>query len=98
MSDIKEYVGGLLAEAKKASRALAITSTARKDDALKRMAERILDSGERLSAANEKDLEASEKAGLSAAMLDRLRLTEKRVGEMAEGLLTVAALRDPGCR
>jgi glutamate-5-semialdehyde dehydrogenase len=48
-----------------------------------------------LLAANARDLAAAGGAGLSAAMLDRLELDDKRVEAMARGLKDVAALPDP---
>ena len=45
-------------------------------------------------AANERDMEAAQKNGMSAGLLDRLKLTEGRIGDMAEGLRQVAGLPD----
>jgi glutamate-5-semialdehyde dehydrogenase len=62
----------------------------------------LLDVGETLIAQqpfiiaeNLKDMSAGEKKGLSAAMLNRLQLTEKVIAEMVQGLKEVAALEDP---
>jgi len=55
---------------------------------LRRQAERIL-------AANSKDIAAGEARGLSNAMLDRLRLDEKRLEGIAAAVEAVAALPDP---
>ncbi|ASU79572.1 gamma-glutamyl-phosphate reductase [Actinopolyspora erythraea] len=57
-------------------------------DALSRRAGEVLD-------ANEFDLTAGRESGMSEAMLDRLKLTESRVAEVASGLRTVAGLPDP---
>jgi glutamate-5-semialdehyde dehydrogenase len=46
-------------------------------------------------AANQRDLDAATAAGMDAAPLDRLRLTDARIAGMAEGLRDVAALPDP---
>ena len=51
--------------------------------------------GEEIQAENRRDLEAAQERGLSAPMLDRLKLDPKRIGAMADGLLDVAALPDP---
>jgi glutamate-5-semialdehyde dehydrogenase len=48
-----------------------------------------------IKAANELDMVEATRTGLSAAMLDRLKLDDKRVGAMAKGLREVAALPDP---
>ncbi|MGB8077033.1 MAG: glutamate-5-semialdehyde dehydrogenase, partial [Gallionella sp.] len=47
-----------------------------------------------LLAANAKDVAAAKSAGLDAASVDRLTLTEKTVHDMAEGLLQIARLPD----
>ena len=44
---------------------------------------------------NEKDLRAAEEKGVKQSLIDRLRLTEERIRDMAEGLKQVAALDDP---
>ena len=44
---------------------------------------------------NEKDLRAAEEKGVKQSLIDRLRLTEQRIRDMAEGLKQVAALEDP---
>jgi glutamate-5-semialdehyde dehydrogenase len=48
-----------------------------------------------LLQANRKDVEAARAAGLDAAMIDRLTLSEKAVTDMAEGLRQIAQLPDP---
>jgi glutamate-5-semialdehyde dehydrogenase len=48
-----------------------------------------------IQAANQQDLEAGASQGLSRAMLDRLKLDEKRIASMAKGLREVSALPDP---
>ena len=88
---IKEMAG----DAKKASRGLRSLESGRKDDALLKMAERLVAAREIISAENQKDLKAARDAGLSAAMLDRLTLNEPVIGAMADGLREVAALPDP---
>ena len=95
MADIETYVSDLLTNAGKAARSLAVASSAQKDAALLKAADGLLASADKLKAANAEDISAAEKAGLSSAMIDRLRLTDKRIAGMAEALRTVAALRDP---
>ena len=46
-------------------------------------------------SANAKDVEHAEGGGADATVLDRLRLTPKRIGSMAEGLRAIFALPDP---
>ena len=88
---IKEMAG----DAKKASRGLRTLESGRKDNALLKMAERLVAAREIISAENQKDLKAARDAGLSAAMLDRLTLSEPVLAAMADGLREVAALPDP---
>ena len=59
------------------------------------MASAIEKSAPEIRKANELDMAAGAKAGLSSAMLDRLKLDEKRIAGMAKGLREVAALPDP---
>jgi len=70
-------------------------STADKNRALLAIADGILNSREKLEAANKLDVEAAEKSGLSAAMVDRLKLGLKVIDQMVKGLREVAALPDP---
>ena len=81
--------------AKKAARAMAVVSTEVKNRALQAMADSLVAEKERILAENARDLEAGREAGLSAALMDRLTLNEKRIDEMAQGLREVAALPDP---
>jgi glutamate-5-semialdehyde dehydrogenase len=78
-----------------ASRQLARLGSGVKNTALLSIAAEIASSAETLIADNDKDLEASRKRGLEAALLDRLALTAPRIAAMAEGLRQIAALPDP---
>ncbi|MEO6845989.1 MAG: glutamate-5-semialdehyde dehydrogenase, partial [Chthoniobacterales bacterium] len=66
-----------------------------KNAALTAMAAELEADAEKILAANTKDIEQAEKNGLSAAMVDRLRLTEARLKSIAKGIRDVAALNDP---
>ena len=92
---IPEYVAQLVMRAKGAAGRLATLSAAVKNQALLSMAEALEERKDALLAANELDLEAFGTAPEKKAMADRLRLTEKRIVEMAAGLREVAALPDP---
>jgi glutamate-5-semialdehyde dehydrogenase len=81
--------------AKVASRALALASTAVKDEALRRAADLLVDRTEDVLSANASDVARAEANGTSATVVDRLRLTAARVEAMADGLRQVAALADP---
>ena len=92
---IPEYVDKLVTRAKGAAGRLATLSTAVKNRALLVMAEALEEQKDALLAANELDLEAFGSAPEKKGMADRLRLTTKRIVEMAAGLREVAALPDP---
>jgi glutamate-5-semialdehyde dehydrogenase len=68
---------------------------AQKDATLELLAGKLLDAHADIIKENKKDLTEARKAGLSGAMLDRLTLNDKVIGEMADGLREVAALPDP---
>jgi glutamate-5-semialdehyde dehydrogenase len=82
-------------EAQEASLLLARLSTAAKNKALLAMADHLERNHERLMKENWKDLAAAERAHLSDALIDRLRLTPSVIRGMAEGLREVARLSDP---
>jgi len=81
--------------AKAASRALATASTAVKDNALRTAADLLVARRHELLAANAEDVARETAAGVSATVVDRLRLTPARVDAMAGGLEQVATLPDP---
>jgi len=85
----------MAAEAKQAARGLASLSTISKNNILYRMAEALLEQKDYIRAENEKDLAAGREKRLSAAMLDRLELSDKVMDSMVAGLKEVAALPDP---
>lgn len=81
--------------AKAASRVLATASTAAKDDALRAAADLLVARAAEVLDANAADVARAEAEGVSATVVDRLRLTEARIEGMAGGLRQVAALADP---
>jgi glutamate-5-semialdehyde dehydrogenase len=82
-------------QAKSASRELAKLTADEKNRALLAMADALEAAGPALQLANALDLEVGRSLKLSAAMMDRLTLTEARIIAMANGLREVAALPDP---
>jgi glutamate-5-semialdehyde dehydrogenase len=92
---VREEVLLVASAARDASRRLAGTRTTTKNDALFGMAEGLEKSRDRLKQENEKDLKAAQTKGLSAALIDRLALSDKVIDSMAGGLREVAALPDP---
>src|SRR5438132_11271146 len=92
---LTEQMTLLARQAKAASRELARLTTAEKNDCLLAMAGALEQNRDDIKKANARDLDTAAKMGLSTAMLDRLRLDDKRVAAMAKGLREVAALPDP---
>jgi len=90
-----ELAASLAIAAKKASHALAAASGAVKNDALRRLADKLRAHAADLQVANEKDLALAEAAGITAANLDRLKLTPARIEAMAKGVEEIIALPDP---
>lgn len=92
---VQKTVELLAIAAKKAARTLAFESTTKKNNVLLRMADALRNQQEFIQAENEKDLIAGREKGLSAAMLDRLALTDNVIDSMIVGLQEVVALPDP---
>ncbi len=80
--------------AKHAARVL-MNAGAKKDEALLAIAKALRENAAEIIEANEKDIENGKAAGLSEALLDRLKLDEGRILGMAEGVSQVAAQPDP---
>ncbi|MBN1557005.1 MAG: glutamate-5-semialdehyde dehydrogenase [Lentisphaerae bacterium] len=81
--------------ARTASRALVLLHARKKNAILQSMADELETRRKALVDANRKDLEEGRNAGLSAALLDRLLLSEQRISGMIKGLREVADLKDP---
>ncbi len=93
--DIRSFVLKKAHEAKEGARAIAKASSKQKDNTLVKMADALRRKAKELQRANKKDIKAAQKKGLSSALIDRLTLTEKRIDEMAKGLIEIANLPDP---
>lgn len=83
-----------LIAAKKASKSLSLLSTEEKNKALLKMADYLEKNAPAILTANAQDVENA-KGILPDVMIDRLRLDEKRIQGMAQGIREVAALPDP---
>ncbi len=81
--------------ARSAARALASLATEERNAMLIAMADELLARIPQLLEANEKDISGAAEHGLNAAAVDRLRLTQERITDMAEGIRQVAHLKDP---
>ncbi|WP_396653467.1 glutamate-5-semialdehyde dehydrogenase [Microbacterium sp. ARD32] len=84
-----------LARAKEASRSIARLTSGEKEDALESIARAIEANVERIVTANGLDIERGHENGIGDALIDRLRLDEKRVAALASAVRDVAALPDP---
>ena len=84
----------MLKQAKIAAKELATLTTENKNNALRCMAQALLDNQNTILLANQQDMDAA-KDSISPVMLDRLRLTSDRISTMAKGILDVVALPDP---
>jgi glutamate-5-semialdehyde dehydrogenase len=93
--NLKDEMTNLAKQAKGAARELAKLSTAEKNLCLLAMADALEKSQSSLKESNALDMSAGVESGLGTAMLDRLKLDDKRISGMANGLREVAALPDP---
>ncbi len=74
---------------------LQTLNTAVKNEILLAISDALIAETNSIIAANQLDIAAGRKDGLSEALLDRLTLNEKRIQGMAESLLTIAEFKDP---
>ncbi len=78
-----------------AAQVLALATPEQKNEALQQAADALLRRRNELLAANARDVQAATRAGMTSAMLDRLRLDTARVEAMAAGIDAVVQLQDP---
>lgn len=93
--DAGELIRTLGARARAAAGVLAATSSETKQRALIAAADALRAAAADILGANARDMALAQAAGLSTAMLDRLRLDDERIAGMADGVATVATLADP---
>jgi glutamate-5-semialdehyde dehydrogenase len=93
--DLEAVMAGIGRAAAAARAPLALASGESRDRALRAAAAAIRTRAAAILAANAQDMQAARTRGLSAALLDRLLLNEKRVEGMAAGIEQIAALADP---
>jgi glutamate-5-semialdehyde dehydrogenase len=93
--NIKQHMQAIGAQARAASRRLAIAETRLKNAALEASAQALRQNLAGLLAANREDVAAAQAAGMDAAFVDRLSLGEAGVEAMASGLDEIAKLPDP---
>ena len=95
MTDAATLIAELTIRARIAARVLATLPTDAKARALRAAADALRVAEPAILAANAIDMTKATEAGLSGAMLDRLRLDAGRVAAMADGVAAVAGLADP---
>lgn len=90
-----ELISVIAENSKKASRTLASAPSSQKNDFLLRFAKLLVGETDSLLSENAKDVSDAEEKGLSAALVDRLRLNPSRIEALADGLREIAELPDP---
>ncbi|MGH3780460.1 MAG: aldehyde dehydrogenase family protein [Pseudonocardiaceae bacterium] len=90
-----DIVAGCARQAQRAAAALVVASDEAIDAALNAMARRLTDSAAEVLAANAADVAAAEQSGMTQALIDRLRLGEERLAEMAGQLALLAEVPFP---
>lgn len=93
--DVTEYMHLVGRAARAASRVIARSSAAARNEALFAIADTILKREAHILEENAADVRDAKGANLAAPLIDRLTLTPKSVAAMAEGLRQVAQLPDP---
>src|SRR2546430_8795017 len=91
---LEAYCLDVAQRASRAAAELACASGAQKDRWLRLGAKRLREGVPAVLAANAQDIAAAPSFGLSAAAIDRLRLTPERLAAIAQALDDVAAVRD----
>ena len=93
--EIKDKITKMGSDALTASRALANLITDQKNKILLAMADGILSDADQIISANTIDLDNAVNNNLTNSMIDRLRLDQKRIEAIADGIRQVATLPDP---
>jgi len=81
--------------AKTAAIQLALVSPQQKDEALRSIANALVDNFEKILFANQLDINDAQANGINGTLLDRLRLDIGRIEDMAQGLIQISKLPDP---
>ncbi|WP_296522005.1 glutamate-5-semialdehyde dehydrogenase [Rhodoplanes sp.] len=93
--DLAAQMGDIGRRARAAARVIARSAATDKTEALGAMAESVRAAAHDILAANAEDVTEARSRGATAALIDRLRLDDKRIGAMADGIAVVAGLQDP---
>lgn len=95
VEELKTAIAEMGERAVIAGKQLALLNAVEKNQCLEIMATMLEKEKTSILAANQKDVDSGIKKGLSSVMIDRLRLTEKRILDMANGLRQLIGLEDP---
>jgi len=93
--DLTKEITQIAKNAQEAARAMCGLPATLKNKILKEMAACLLRKKSLILKANSKDLSLARRSGLSLAMIERLRLDDKRISQMSDSLKEVARLTDP---
>ena len=92
---VNDDVLRVVRQAREAFPAVSRAATDQKNAALRAMAKRLREARGTILSANAEDVREAQRDGLSAAMIDRLALNDKRLEEMIRSVEAVAELPDP---
>src|SRR5688500_12404067 len=93
--DVPDHVRQIGRSARDASGAMSAADSRAKDLALLKVAALLRDGRQQIKRANTLDVDRARKAGVQAALLDRLKLDDDAIEQMAVGVEQVARLSDP---
>ena len=85
----------LCSRAKGAKIEVGLLDTTLKNQVLSDAADMLVSHSDHIIAANQKDVQHAREKMVSESMIDRLKLTESRILDMADGLRQIARLDDP---
>lgn len=94
-NQINDYLYKIGSNAKKASVSVSKKKTGEKNQALKKISEKLIENTDKILASNAEDLKKARENGMSEAMLDRLALSKERIKSIASAVLDVISLPDP---
>lgn len=95
MEDMNAYVIALGKSARRAAGELAALNGGAKVAVLRKIASAITENRQLLIDANAKDIAAAQAAEMAQALIERLKLNDKRIAAMADGVLQIANQVDP---
>lgn len=91
----ENYIIELVKKAKGSASRMRILSTREKNTILKNLIGLIKNNSDKILSENQKDLTGGRKNGISSALLDRLKLNEGRIQDIARGVEDIIQLADP---